>query len=452
MAHMTLISRSFAFVGGIAAAMLAVPAHAGSALCRIDDVNGDGIADLAVASRLSTVDEFVAVVSGKDGKLLRLWRTSTTGDGFGASLVPVRRERVTSLVVLARGHHWMRTEQGTQIVPVGQPSLVQLDVLSGVSRTLDTRVEATSCIAPVADFDGDGASDVAVGAIRLQQAASVRSTRDGKTLLELCLALPGDYESRPFLAEGITGFPDVDGDGKPEIVVGASAARANDGTGAPADFARANPAAVAARGPRCIALCSGATGAVLATSCGESDGGDYGSELALLADLDGDDLPELAVVSPSRFVRVLSFDARERTFRKLFDLRAHTDLLIDEFGSSVSTVADTDGDGTAEIVTGADEWLPGARFFDEGYAEVWSGRTGAKLATLFQSSTEGVDVCGLPDIDGREGPDVALSIVPRKPERAESTRQTLRVVTARDGRTVWEIDVAALRTATPESK
>lgn len=449
MALVRLTSRSSALFGAVAAATLAIPAHAGNALCRIDDVNGDGVADLVVASRLSTVDEFVAVVSGKDGKLLRLWRTATPGDGFGASLVPVSRERVTSVVVLARGHHWTRTEQGTAIVPVGQPALVRLDVLSGVRQTLDALVDATSCIAPIADFDGDGASDVAVGAIRLRQPASVRSTRDGKTLLELRLGLPADDESRPFLAEGIAGFRDIDGDGTPEFIVGASAARANDWTGAPSDIARAKSALDPARGPGCIALCSGSTGAVLATSCGESDGSDFGLEFVLLGDLDGDDLPELAVVSPSRFVRVLSFDARERTFRKLYDLPAHTEVLIDEFGSSVSSVGDADGDGTADIVTGADEWLPGATFFDEGYAEVWSGRTGAKLATLFQSRTEGVDVCGLPDVDGEGGPNVALSIVTRKPQSAEQTRQTLRVVSARDGRTVWEIDVAELVAAAP---
>jgi hypothetical protein len=163
-------------------------------------------------------------------------------------------------------------------------------------------------------------------------------------------------------------------------------------------------------------------------------------------DLDGDGRSEVAVVAVSRFIRLLSFDAQSRSFRTLHTLRAHCGYgYIDDFGTSIDVLQDVDGDGKADLVIGANEsWAPG--FFDDGYAEVWSGGSGSRIALLASSKTQGMDACSLDDVDGDRIPDVALSLITRMPVEAWGSTQIVRVVSAKDGsKVVWERTIASLR-------
>ncbi|MBI5434717.1 MAG: FG-GAP repeat protein [Planctomycetes bacterium] len=131
----------------------------GSALAALGDIDGDGAPDFAAAS----IEQWVALLSGRDGSCLRLvpahpqddrgWYTS-----FGTALAPagdVDRDGVTDVVVAAA--NWSYRMQphglvgGRVFVYSGRTGVLLVDL-----RDRDGLSNLGSSIVPLGDTDGDG--------------------------------------------------------------------------------------------------------------------------------------------------------------------------------------------------------------------------------------------------------------------------------------------------------
>jgi predicted outer membrane repeat protein len=214
-----------------------------------------------------------------------------------------------------------------------------------------------SACAPLGDLDGDGNPDLAVG-------------RSGNnSVYILFLAADGSVESSVRIANGSGGLPaatvgsgfgisvallgDLDGDGLPELAVGAFNENAvyllflnADGT------VRRN-----------VRIADGSGGLPAATTGATQ----FGASCAAVGDLDGNGVTELAVGANldntgfpdagALYVLFLNPDGTVGSFEKIaHGLGGFPTGLLDEsdrFGSSCTSLGDLDGDGFPELAVGA---------------------------------------------------------------------------------------------------
>ncbi|MHC5210521.1 MAG: hypothetical protein ACYTG2_07380 [Planctomycetota bacterium] len=222
-------------------------------------------------------------------------------------------------------------------------------------------------------------------------------------------------------AADLAALGDVDGDGVPDLLVGAPTAD----DGGP-DSGRAD-------------LLSGADGSVLATVPGLTAGDGFGTALAGLGDIDGDDVPDFAVAAPGS--DLAGFDAGAVFVHSGSDLsliRTHLgEAINDHFGHALDAVPDADGDGVTDLLVGAplnDEVANKA-----GKAYLLSGLTGAVLHTYLGVALRdefGSTVAGMPDADGDGRGDVMIAAPTA--DGVDVDRGMVRVFSGAGGALLWQ--------------
>jgi FG-GAP repeat protein len=220
-------------------------------------------------------------------------------------------------------------------------------------------------VAGAGDIDGDGVPDLIVGAywafwgaLNYGGSAYVYSGATGGLILQFNPpSLPAEF------GYSVDGAGDVDGDGVPDLIVGAIAS---------------NPGGIQEAGSAFVY--SGATGAIIHRFDGGAQFDYLGISVAGAGDVDGDGVPDLIVGSEADPVGLLAagsayvYSGAAGGLIHRFDGGAALDYL----GTSVAGAGDIDGDGFADLVAGAHGADPSG-LLDAGSAYVYSGATGTLL-------------------------------------------------------------------------
>lgn len=344
---------------------------------RLDDVDGDGVADIvASAPSHGTGGEDAGRVyafSGRTGA--RLWvRDGGPGDRLG-------------LGVEAAGDV---DGDGVGDVIASAPGGDHVLLLAGDSGQVIRRLEAGQPgelygrkVAGVGDIDGDGTDDVLIGAPHFDRPdaddvgrAVVVSGRDGSVVTEWVGEEAGDR-----FGSAVAGRS---GDGGLLVVVGAPDAGPGD---------RGRIYAFADRGPDPAFVFDA-----------DASGSELGSHfVSVLDDMDGDSVPEILASD--------WMDSREgptsgRAYllsgadgSRVFTLSGEAEG--DGFGIGDASAGDVDGDGVPDLVIGA--WQHSSVAASAGKAYLYSGRDGSLLRAWTSSvmgDAFGFDATGLGDVDG----------------------------------------------------
>jgi hypothetical protein len=189
------------------------------------DQNGDRFVDLFVGAPAADSGR-VYLLSGRDGAVLKTYSPERRGGSFGWYVARLDDLDGDGRPDLAVGGPYAADEQGT---PVGSAWVLS----SATGRELqrwngtDRRGGFGGVVAAVADLDGDGKGDVAVGAPATEDQtrslpgeAFVYSSVTGKELRHWTGSQPGELYGRMIVSTG-----DLDGDGVDDLAIGAPAYR-----------------------------------------------------------------------------------------------------------------------------------------------------------------------------------------------------------------------------------
>ncbi|WP_022836176.1 FG-GAP-like repeat-containing protein [Salisaeta longa] len=271
-------------------------------------------------------------------------------------------------------------------------------------------------VASVGDLNGDATPDLLVGAsgstVQGVSGAGRAYAVSGATQRVIHTLVPPTPMADGFFGRRVTGLGDINGDGVPEMAVGAWQERAN-------GFERAGR----------VHVFDGSTGAHLhtVTSPNPEKNGFFGLQVAGVGDVSGDQMPDLLVSAIREDTDGDSFaqDDQGRVYifsgadgsvvRTLEPLGSLANLVMAQYGIAVASLGDLDGDGTPDLAVGANQQSTAARS-QEGAVYVYSGRTGQVLAEVYSPRAEnfgrfGQSVAAVGDRTGDAVPEVLVGAV-----------------------------------------
>jgi hypothetical protein len=379
--------------GGTNVPALADGDRFGSSVANIGDLNGDGFGDLAVGATQGgsgagsvadrgSVDILFLNASGgvisstKIASGLNGGPTLADDDAFGVSVAhlgDINGDGVSDLAVGAGGDDTSGTDRGAvHILFLNTDGTVSssLKIASGQNggpALADSDLFGTS-VANIGDLDGDGVTDLAVGA-NMDDAGG---TNRGAVHV-LFLNANGTVKSNTKIANGMNGGPtlvdddrfgrslanvgDLNGDGVADLAVGARGG-ASGGT---------NRGAVHILFLNASGNVTSSTQISSGTNGGPTlvDGDYFGRSIANVGDLDGDGVADLAVGAQGDdtggtgrgAVHILSLNTSGtvKSSTKIASGTGGGPTLAndDNFGWSVTSLGDIDGDGGTDLAVGA---------------------------------------------------------------------------------------------------
>jgi hypothetical protein len=329
------------------------------------DFDGDGWDDLVIGSPFRDAGSgnnngAVKVISGQDGSQIHLKIGDNDHDWFGWD------------VALAGDVNG----DGVQDVIVGAPKAEQGGVNPGMARVFSGATSATLytvygdadgdlfglSVSGGLDHDGDGRAEFVVGApnadytgLGIRGAVRVFDGATGAQVNQTTSVYPDAQWGTAVWAKS-----DVDGDGTKDIVVGApNGGFSNQGQ---------------------VKAFSGATFLTIGEWIGTVSGDRFGAAVGGGIDLTGDGNREVLVGAPREGTNGVDagwvglFDGA--TFALVHEW--YGDAAGDDFGTTVAVLADVDGDNVRDVVVGA----PQATSLANGYARVFTSVPGTEAYTV----------------------------------------------------------------------
>ncbi|HKD99502.1 MAG TPA: hypothetical protein VKE69_00715, partial [Planctomycetota bacterium] len=360
------------------------------------DIDKDGFDDVLAGAPGAGADKGTAFVfSGKTHAILRQYVGLIAGDRFGSSV---------SGVGDANNDSWLDVVIGSPKSNSGfEASVGVVRVFSGLnSAPLVTSVgfnpndQLGTSVAGVGDVNADGFDDFAAGAPFENGFASASGVSriysgNGGAVLHAYLGPPSGAAHSGWRLAGVG---DANGDGRPDVVVGA-----------PDDDTLAHDAGSAV-------LWSGINGAIVHTYTSDAAGKHFGAAVTLIDDVNADGVGDVLVGIPDD-----EFAGSARVYSGLSGalLRTHVgESLGDRFGAAVASVGDLDADGRDEYAISSplgDNVVFVLLGTDAGRIRIVNGATGETHMTLSGGTTYdggqmGFSVAGAGDVNLDGIPDV----------------------------------------------
>ncbi len=360
----------------------------GAAAAGVGDLDADGLAEVAAGATgydgpAGSNSGRLYVWNGSDGSLRFVLEGEAAGDEFGASVAAagdVDGDGVPDLIVGAPLH------DGPGGTDAGRACLFRGSDGAHL-RCLDGEAAGDHFgyrVAGVGDVDGDGLDDVAVSANEHDGPAGADAGRlyvfrgvDGALLLAFDGEAAGDT-----LGDALAGLGDLTGDGRPEILAGASG---HDGAGTNAGRAY---------------VIEAASGALHLVLDGEASWDFFACAADNAGDLNCDGYADLLIGAGTHdgpggtdAGRAYVFDGLSGTLLYQWDGEAAGD----NFGIDVAGAGDPDGDGFSDVLVGA--FLHNG---EAGRAYLYSGIDGSLARTFDGAAGDrlGLPVAGAGDVDG----------------------------------------------------
>jgi len=221
------------------AVLLSVSGEAGEqfglATCGVDDLDSDGLPDIAVSAPSASQSDAdargrVVLLSGGDGAILKEWWGDRGHSGWGMSICAVDDEDGDRLRDIAIGSPWCGDEEA--------PERGRVAIVSSQTGELlrewwgeSPREHLGASLTLLDDLDGDGVSDLAIGAPGLQ--APERGTCGGVFVVS---PRTGEEHVRilgvridGFLGRTVCAVRDLDGDGRRDLLAGSPGEAADPG-------------------------------------------------------------------------------------------------------------------------------------------------------------------------------------------------------------------------------
>jgi len=312
----------------------------GSALAALDDLDGDGAFDLAV---------------GAPG-----------GDENGPD----------------RGELWILFLDSEGKV---RDELKIADDDGGFDGDLDDNDRFGSAVAAIGDVNGDGITDLAVGAPNDDDGPSNAgavwilfmkmdgTVDDWQKISDNEGRFDGGLDAEDHFGAAVAGIGDLDDDGIPDLAVGAPGGDKN-GTDRGEVWVLFLDSEGRVRDQQRIADGSGGFEGALA------DDDSFGSALANVGDLNGDGIPDLGVGAPNDddgganagaiWILILETDGRVDAWQKISDRAGEFGGNLnddDHFGAAIAGIGNIDSSGLADLAVGA----PGDDDGDTDQGAVW---------------------------------------------------------------------------------